>query len=430
MAIWRRLLIGFVALLLLVLLIMLGFNRHSLSVDLPAADASVPPPPGLSAVSSAGLNTFLDLNALSGSRSGFIALFARDGHIVHATTAGYADLAKQHPMTMDTRVRIASMTKPVTAVAALMLIEEGRLQLDDPVALYIPAAKQLRVATDHQRNSQGELSTEALRSPLTVRHLLLFSAGIGGSSEASDLGTLWREQGLRQGEGDLATRVNRVMALPLFEQPNIQWRYGWSADVLARVVEVAAGQPFDDFLQRSIFTPLGMQHTEYLPPLGQRQGLATVYTQDEKRHLIEAETIMTSNLDWTPGGSGLVSTASDYMRFALMLWNQSSYNGVQILSPATVKRMPQPHVADGVLSEEDITGLGWGLGMAVVVDAAATPMTDRDGDFWWSGYLGTTFFVSPSTGLVGVVLSQNQPGPYSGLPLGVYLAQSFAFFGL
>ena len=134
--------------------------------------------------------------------------------------------------------------------------------------------------------------------------------------------------------------------------------------------------------------------------------------------------------DWTPGGSGLVSTAGDYMRFALMLWNGGSFDGTRILSEAMVETMTTPHVTSGVLVEEGIEGLGWGLGLAVVVDADGTPTIDRDGDFWWSGYYGTTFFVSPATGLVGVVLSQNQPSAHSGLPYAVFLAQTFPFLGL
>jgi CubicO group peptidase (beta-lactamase class C family) len=118
------------------------------------------------------------------------------------------------------------------------------------------------------------------------------------------------------------------------------------------------------------------------------------------------------------------------MRFALMLWNRGTYDGVRILAPESVELMSQPHVRSGVLDDEDIAGLGWGLGLAVVVDADATPMTDRNGDFWWSGYYGTTFFVSPDTGLVGVVLAQNQPGPFSDRPYAIYLAQAFTFLGL
>ena len=157
--------------------------------------------------------------------------------------------------------------------------------------------------------------------------------------------------------------------------------------------------------------------------------IATVYTQDEQGELV-AVPRPDSDTEYPEGGSGLVSTAQDYLRFALMLWNGGEYGGVRLLREETVQAMTRLHVDSGVLASEDIDGLGWGLGMAVVADADATPFGDRNGDFFWSGYFGTTFFVSPSTGLVGVVLSQNEPGPHSDLPIGVYGVQTLAFLGL
>ncbi len=376
------------------------------------------------------LHSFLDAAVWAEMQSGYVALFARDGRVVEAVATGYADIESRRPMTLDTRFRMASMTKPVTAVAAMLLVEEGRLSLDDPVARYVPRAESLRVAESTQADEQGRIRTLPLERPLLVRDLLTFTAGIGARDDASDLGRVWAERDIYAGEGPLALRVDRILTAPLYEQPGERWRYGWSADVLARVVEVAAGEPFGRFLARRIFEPLGMEKTGFLPPSEARDEIATMYTQDPNGALVRVDAPASDALDWTPGGSGLVSTAGDYMRFALMLWNGGSYDGATILSPETVAEMTRAHVASGVLREEDIEGLGWGLGMAVVVDADETPTTDRDGDFWWSGYYGTTFFVSPSTGLVGVVLAQNQPAPGSSPPYPVYLAQSFAFFGL
>jgi len=200
--------------------------------------------------------------------------------------------------------------------------------------------------------------------------------------------------------------------------------------VLARVVEVASGESFGDFVTDRILTPLGMTSTEFLTTESAEVGLATMYTQDSKGRLVAVDRSGSEPLDWTPGGSGLVSTAGDYMRFATMLWNHGTYRGIQILQPDTVDLMTTAAVPSGVLVDNGIEGLGWGLGMAVVVDGDATATFDRTGDFWWSGTYGTTFFVSPSTGLIGVVLSQNQTGPYSPTPYVIYLAQALAFFGL
>lgn len=404
-------------------------------IDLPAAQVAgesttdTDPPRGLSWLSRMALDGYLDANAWLGLHSGYVALFARDGHVVHASTAGFADLEARDPMRMDTRFRMASMTKPITAVAAQILVEEGRLELDQRVETLIPAAADLRVATTHHADRDGIVATTPLEQPLTVRHLLQFTSGIGARDDTSDLGALWAANDIYAGSGSLEQRVDRILTAPLYEQPGQQWRYGWSADVLARVVEVAADQPFDRFLEQRIFQPLGMSSTRFLPPLDDRGGMARMYTQDESGDLSLIETPASDAIDWTPGGSGLVSTAGDYMRFALMLWNGGRYNGTRILSPESVERMTRAHVPSGVLVDEGIEGLGWGLGLAVVVDADKTPMIDRNGDFWWSGYYGTTFFVSPASGLVGVVLTQNQPGPFSGRPYPIYLAQAFALLG-
>jgi len=376
------------------------------------------------------LDLFLNGGALLGLQSGYVAMFARDGQIVHTATAGYADIATRTPMQLDTQFRIASMTKPITAVAAMILVEEGRLGLDDPVSLYIPAAANLRVATSQTALPDGTIPTVPLNEPLTVRDLLKFSSGIGGNADTSDLGQLWAANNLYAGSGSLELRVDRILTAPLYEQPGERWRYGWSADVLARVIEVASGEPFGDFVTGRILEPLGMASTEFLTAETPRDRLATMYTQNSARHLVPVDRLGGDSLDWTPGGSGLVSTAGDYMRFALMLANHGTYQGTQILQPETVALMTRPSVQSGVLIDEGIEGLGWGLGMAVVVDAAKTPTFDRTGDFWWSGTYGTTFFVSPSTGLVGIVLSQNQTGPYSPKPFVVYLAQALAFLGL
>lgn len=389
-----------------------------------------PNAPSLARPARIALDLFLNGGALLGLQSGYVAMFARDGEVVHATTAGYADIASRAPMQFDTQFRIASMTKPITAVAAMILVEEGRLGLDDPVAQYIPAAADLRVATSQTALPDGTFPSVPLDEPLTVRDLLKFASGIGGIATTSDLDRLWFGNNLYIGSGSLEQRVDRILTSPLYEQPGEVWRYGWSADVLARVVEVAADEPFGDFVTGRIIDPLGMASTEFLTAESPRDRLATMYTQDSAGRLVVVDQLGGDSLDWTPGGSGLISTASDYMRFALMLWNGGTYQDTQILKPETVTLMTRPAVESGVLIDEGIEGLGWGLGMAVVVDGDATANFDRTGDYWWSGFYGTTFFVSPSTGLVGVVLSQNQPGPYSPTPYVVYLAQALAFFGL
>jgi CubicO group peptidase (beta-lactamase class C family) len=369
-------------------------------------------------------------SAWSGSHSGSIALFARDGVPIYSNAAGWKDIASGQPMTVDTPVRIASMTKPITAVAAMMLVQEGKLGLDDPVADYLPEFAALRVATSHISKADGSFPSVPASTVLTVRHLLTFSSGIGpGRGKDSALVNHWDRNGIYDPPaGELRDRVTLLAQLPLLEEPGTRWRYGFSLDVLARIIEVISEDTISVFIQARILQPLGMKDTRYLPPLSDRDTFATVYTQDKNGELINAP--LPYDTDWTPGGSGLVSTVADYMRFALMLWNGGDYQGVRILQQETVDNMRRLHVEGGVLADEDIEGLGWGLGMAVVADENATIMPDRTGDFWWSGYYGTTFFVSPETGLAGVIMSQNEPGEFSGLPVGIFIVQGLAFAGL
>jgi CubicO group peptidase (beta-lactamase class C family) len=419
------------AMILLSTFLLLGCSGESKQLDVPPAQIGLPQPEDLAWWSRAAIDAYMRFSVWREERSGYIAMFARDGVPVFSAVAGWKDIATGQPMTMDTPVRIASMTKPITAVAAMVLVQEGKLGLDDPVAQYLPEFMQLRVATSDTPAADGSFASSPASTVMSVRHLLMFSSGIGpGMDKNPQLVKHWVERGIyRQSEGSLGDRVSALAQLPLIEEPGTRWRYGFSADVLARIVEVISGQTIGDFMQERIFQPLGMNDTHYMGQGLHRAAPATVYTQNKDGELALAPLTYDAR-DWTPGGGGLISTASDYMRFALMLWNRGEYQGVRILHSDTVDSMRRLHVPEGVLASEDIQGMGWGLGMAVVADEDATLTPDRTEDFWWSGYFGTTFFVSPRTGLVGVVFSQNEPNEFSGLPMQIYIIQGLAFAGL
>ena len=383
----------------LVILLLTACSGKSLELNVPPAKNDAPPAQGLSWLSRAALDTFFRGAVWRGDRSGFVAMFAQDGHPVHASAHGWADIDAEVPMTLDTPMRFASMTKPVTAVAAMMLVEDGSLDLDAPVAQYIPAFNRQQVAFSEQRNAAGAFDVREPENELLVRHLLMFSSGIGPGiePEPSDLHKYWEENTLyRDTPETLAQRIDALAALPLFEEPGTRWRYGWSADVLARVVEVVAGQPYGDFVQERILSPLGMNNTQYLNAGGLPEGTATVYTQDDSGDLV----VSTPDFDayWTPGGSGLVSTAPDYMRFALMLFNGGEYQGVRLLQEETIADMTKLHMPEGVLGTVGAQGIGWGLGMAVTADGDTALIPSNTGDYYWAGYYGTIFFVSPTTG--------------------------------
>ena len=375
------------------------------------------------------MDAYMKYSVWSENRSGFVTMFAQDGQVVHSSAVGWADIESKKPMRIDTQMRFASMTKPVTAIAALILVSEGKLRLNDQVASYIPSFGNLRVAVTENKNSAGFFDTRPIQKPLLVKHLLMFSSGVGpGYSKASDLHKHWVANGIRSHEsGGLAERVEKLSQLPLFEEPGSVWRYGSSADVLARVVEVVSGEAFDVFLKDRIFGPLGMDNTSFLHAVTDHEILAQVYTQDSDGELVLAPKRIDS--EWNEGGSGLVSTASDYMRFALMIWNGGEYDDVRILPEQMISDMTSPHVKKGVFARRDVAGLGWGLGIGVVVSEDST-LPSKLGDLFWGGYYGTTFFVSPSTGLVGVILSQNEMSQYSGgYQTPIYAIQAIALSG-
>ena len=397
---------------------------------LPAADG-LSTAGNLSWWSRAAMDTLCRFTVWRGASSGFIAMFSHNGVPIHSMVCGYQDIASERPMTVDTQMRIASMTKPITAVAAMSLVEEGLLGLNDRVGTYLPAFNSSLLATDNLRDASGEFPTRPASNPMLVRHLLMFASGVGpGREKDSALVDYWNDNGIyRQPSGDLGSRVTALASLPLLEEPGTSWRYGFSADVLGAVLEKATGQPLAEIFQERIFTPLGMDNTRFLPPPDQRSRMATVYITNESGDLVPSP-LSSDNNGWAPGGSGLVSTLSDYMRFALMLWNEGEYRGVRVLEQETLENMLRLHVTEGVLLREGIEGLGWGLGLSIVADADASVMPDNAGDIWWSGFYGTTFFVSPDTGLTGVIMSQLEPNEHAPRPVEVFLIQGLAHAGL
>ena len=393
--------------------------------DLPAARADIPVPDALPGWRRWAINRALEARVdWQGARSGFVVLVARDGHLIHSVAVGSQYVEADLPMSMDTRFQIASMTKPVIAVAAMILVEEGILDLDEPITKYLPSFSSVEIA---EFDAQGNVSgTHPPNSPILLRHVLSFTSGMGPGMDQSPLVTRWRDEGIYHGEGSLAERIERLPALPLFFEPGTEWRYGNSMDVAARIVEIASGQPLEQFLEARIFRRLGMNATYYYKDMPANEPLAKMYTLDDEGDLVPANQPNIPR-DWTPGGFGLVSTAPDYMRFALMLWNDGVYNGVRILKKASVERMRTFEIESGVLARVGMDGLGFGLGVAVVADQEKTTRTTRTGDFSWSGAYGTHFWVSPATGITLVVMQQQfMPTESGDLPIVPFIVQALA----
>lgn len=357
--------------------------------------------------------------------SGVVTLVAREGKTVDLYAVGQADIDKNVPMKTDAIFRIASMSKPITSVAIMMLFEENKLFLTDPVSKFIPAFKSPQVIEDGK-------SVPARRA-ITIRDLLTHRSGITyGFLNGGAVGAAYRASGVTDGltvtNMTLEEGINKLAAQPLMSQPGAAFNYSLSTDVLGRVVEVASGQPFNVFLRERIFKPLKMNDTDFIVPESKWSRFVNVYSPDGNggiRAMKDPESFGNTNMSpfayykegktYFSGGAGLTSTAADYARFANMLLNGGTLDGVRLLSPKTIELMLANHSAD-VPHPLPIVGPGkeWGLGFQVVTDLAATQTLGSPGMYGWSGIYGSYFWIDPKEKLVTVLMIQKYPGPTVG----------------
>ena len=380
----------------------------------PALPVSTPAAAGLSMERLDHMRDFFRGEVDKNSAAGYVLLVARGGKLVYSAAIGMRDRTRQIPMTLDTRFRIASMSKPITSVAVLMLYEEGRLHLDDPVSRFLPEFADERVFTGV--DAQGALITEPAKAPITIRHLLTHTSGLGYLFDSSTpLGKAYNALPITP-DRTLADTVRALAGVPLYFQPGTGWRYSYADDVLGRLVEVVAGMPFERFLKTRLFEPLGMTHTGFYLPESDLPLLATLYKHGSTGELEPSDAPMlgspTDPNRWPSGGGGLISTAADYLRFAQMLENGGSLEGKRILSPVTVALMGSNHVPDDAMFKfwgADSRGLGYGLGVGVIIDAVSSPYAGFIGDYSWGGLWDTHWVASPRTGIVAVLLTQVDP---------------------
>ncbi|HYB94738.1 MAG TPA: serine hydrolase domain-containing protein [Vicinamibacterales bacterium] len=353
--------------------------------------------------------------------SGIVTLIARDGKTVDVHAVGQADVEKNVAMKTDSIFRIASMTKPVTSVAIMMLFEENKLFLTDPVSKFIPAFKGTQVLEDGK--------PVAARRQMTIRDLLTHRSGLTyGFLNGGAVGNGYRNNGIVDGLSQtpltLEDNINKLAAEPLIAQPGAAFNYSLSTDVLGRVVEVASGQPLNVFFRERIFKPLKMVDTDFVVPESKWPRLVNVYSPDGKggiRPMSDPETFGNTLMSpfasyregktYFSGGAGLVSTAADYSRFANMLLNGGVLDGARLLSPKSIELMTSNHTAD-VPHPLSLIGAGreFGLGVQVVTDVAATQTLGSVGMYGWSGIYGTVFWVDPKEKLVSIMMVQKYPG--------------------
>ena len=354
-----------------------------------------------------------------GKLAGMIIAVARRGSTVYLECRGHMDLAAKKPMTEDTIFRIYSMTKPLTSTAIMMLYEENRFHLDDPIARYLPMFKDMQVYVSGMR---GSYQSEPAAKPITFKHLLTHTSGLTyGFMEATPVDGMYRSQAVdfQTQDATLPEMMQRLARLPLLCQPGSEWNYSVSTDVLGALVEVISGQPFDQFLKHRIIDPLGLKDTGFFVPEGQHHRLAANY-QRGKDGLELIDDPKTSRYlkprKLYSGGGGLVSTVADYMRFAEMIRRKGEIDGVRLLGRKTVEYMTTNHLPGDMaamgqprFSESSYEGIGFGLGFSVMLDPAKAAIIGSPGEVAWGGAASTGFWIDPQEEMTVLLLTQLMP---------------------
>jgi CubicO group peptidase (beta-lactamase class C family) len=358
----------------------------------------------------------------AGRFPGALTLIYRRGEIAHLRALGLADVERGVPLKEDTIFRIYSMTKPITSVAFMMLVEQGLVALDTPVHALIPEWKDLGV---YQGGFVGTFRTRRPDRPMLVVDLLRHTSGLTyGFQQSTNVDAAYRklEIGEGQKQGTLDDMIHRLAALPLEFSPGTAWNYSVSTDVLGYLVGKLSGIPFPDFLMTRVLGPLGMKDTDFQVHRGKEQRLAACYVATPAGGMKLQDDPATSPYLRPPtlfsGGGGLVSTVADYLRFCRMLLDGGSLDGVRLLSRKTVELMTMNHLPEGkdlpalsrsLFSEATYNGIGFGLGFAVTLDPARALLPGTPGEFSWGGMASTAFFVDPAEDLIVIFMTQLMP---------------------
>jgi CubicO group peptidase (beta-lactamase class C family) len=342
----------------------------------------------------------------AGRISGAVTLVARHGKIAHLEAQGLMDIAGNKPMETDTIFRLASMSKPVGALAIMMLIEEGKVKLGDPVSMYLPSFSRQQVAVKTGEGDEDYYLMPATRE-VTVLDLLTHTSGVMSGNISSRAGN---ELFSKRHETGLAW-VNELGAAPLEFQPGSRWAYSATAgfDVLSRIVEIASGQDFNAFLRQRVFNPLGMDDIFFWPNDDQRQRLVTSYIADDsgKLQLRNNPDAMSGEIFFSAAG-GLMASAEAYAQFAMLLAQGGELNGVRLLGTRTMEVMRSAFIPDTLPGRSP--GEGYGLGVRVVTDPLKMQSLLSEGTYGWSGFYGTHLFVDPVEEVVGILFIQAPVG--------------------
>jgi CubicO group peptidase (beta-lactamase class C family) len=389
---------------------------------LPGADLPVAAPEsaGVSSERLKRLDAVMEEYVRERKVAGAVTYIARHGKIVQHRAYGMQDVESGRRMDTGTLFRIASQTKAVTSVAVMMLVEEGKIRLGDPVAKFLPAFRHTTVVAPAPAGAPP--GAVPAKRPITIRDLLTHTAGISYGTNAAE--PQYKAAGVHMWyfadkDERLESVIDRIAKLPFDAQPGEKWVYGFNTDILGRVVEVASGMPLDEFFARRIFEPLAMKDTFFFVPRDKAPRLAVVYGIGEDGRIRRAPDrgregqgeYVDGPRKCFAGGAGLVSTAADYGRFLQMLLNGGELFGARLLSPASVRAMISNQTGSLYTQE----GMGFGLGFAIVEDIGRTGRLASLGEFGWGGAYFTTYWVAPAEGVVAQMMTQLLPAGGSDL---------------
>jgi CubicO group peptidase (beta-lactamase class C family) len=365
----------------------------------------------------ATMHAYVDKGKLPGVQT----IVSRRGEVVHHDCYGWADVEAEVPVTPDTLYRIYSMTKPITSVGLMMLFEQGAFLLENPVHRFLPEFRDMQV---WDGGTVDAPQTRPAARPMTVHDVLTHLSGLTyGFHFQHPLDEIYRANGLgdfSEPSFDLAEGIGRIASLPLLFDPGTRWNYSMSTDVCGRLIEVMSGQPLDEYLRDHVLDPLGMRDTAFCAPESELPRCSPLYTRSNEgglRRMTGPES-MVRPPKFLSGGGGLVGTARDYLRFCHMLLRGGELDGVRLLGPRTVRYMARNHLPGGVLlnemgqstfAEAAMEGTGFGLGFAVIEDAAALQNLASEGEFSWGGAASTTFWVDPVEEICAVFMTQLLP---------------------
>jgi len=389
------------------LLVLIAFGTSGVRADPALPMAQKPEDVGLSSSQLARVEAVTQAHIDSGLLPGVVMLVARRGKIAWYKTMGFRDRASKDPMRADSIFRIYSMTKPIVSVAAMMLVEEGRMQISDPVAKYLPEIGNMKVGVEKTEGGKNALELTEPAREMTIQDLLRHTSGLTyGSRGKSLVNAAYIAAQIGNRDVTLAEFVTRLSRLPLRFSPGERWEYGVSTDVLGRLIEVVSGKSLGEFLQERIFTPLGMADTGFSVPAEKLSRAAQPWQAPEGLPITPRFDVA-QKPRFESGGGGLTSTIDDYLRFALMLADGGEFGGTRLLGKQTVGFMTSDHVGG---RPGRPPGLGFGLGVEVRTSVGDAALPGSLGEYGWAGNAGTLFWIDPVEQVIAIYMVQVSDG--------------------